>query len=52
MISPDFRNYKPGNLPGTLKSFIEKNHGSDVAVTLGPQIDQLQEVRKELVHAN
>jgi hypothetical protein len=36
MISPDFRNYKPGDLKVPLKNFIEKNHGTDLAVTLQP----------------
>ena len=52
MIAPEFRNYKPGNLKALLKNFIEKNHGSDLAISLQPQINEIQSIREELVFAN
>ena len=52
MIAPEFRNYKPGNLISQLKPFIEKNHGTDLAISLQPQIDEVQSIKDELVHAN
>ena len=52
MIAPEFRNIKPGELKVSLKTFIEKNHGTDLAVSLQPQIDEMQKIKSELVFAN
>lgn len=51
MIAPEFRGCVPIDLVGPSKKFIETQHGHELWAALEPSIADLQNIRKELAHA-
>jgi hypothetical protein len=51
MIAPEFRNCQVFNLKDNAKDFIETNHGHDLYATLVPSLNEIDDIKKELLGA-
>ena len=51
MIAPEFRQCKPTNLMNDSKKFLEQNHGTDLYVSVAPSLQEVDEIKTQLVNA-
>ena len=51
MIAPEFRTCEPTNINNKAKVFIESNYGTDLYTSVSPSLQQVDEIKLQLIHA-